>query len=716
MKRFSPSQLFRLKALDILYRVVWINPSDRSFYAIGVDATSGMPQYFSTMSIDAWFEEDDIETNLDDPWSVFRNPVGGVSERHIKVRDKAWELVSPLVFAQPEIFDDRWRGQAIKRRAIETGQPKNFIYRSLRRYWQRGMTPNCLLPDYSNCGGFSIEKAAGDKPRGRPRKTDALGMNITPETRKLFTSHITKTFAKNKTMSLKESHTFLLLEYFSESTIDPVTGRQSIEILAMHPTFAQFKYWFEKENDIFDVKRRRISARIYDKDHRGITGSSTAEAFGPGSRYQIDATIVDVYLISRILRKKIVGRPTLYVVIDVFTRMIVGIYVGLEAPSWVGAMQALQNAGTKKAEYCAKFGVEIEDIDWPSFGLPERILADRGELASDMIETLINVFGIHIENTAPYRADWKGIVEQRFKLIPSKFKAYVPGYIDTDYRARGGTDYRLDATLDIDEFTRIIVMCVLHYNNDHVIKGYEKLPEMVADKVPAIPIELWEWGIQNRSGLQRQVSPDLLRRALLPSVEATITASGIRMFNCFYSCPLAIEEHWFAKARQLGSWKVRVSYDPRKMDIVYLHPERPSDDFIICGMTEKSRNFRGMTLWEISHMQAEDRIANLAADPRKLRGELNLIANINEVVARAIDTKPDTSGLSKTSRVGSIRENRRAEVSDLRRRDAAQINENERKIQNSEVLAFPNSEQSTASRKLTTKDFLASIKDDNGVA
>ncbi len=55
--------------------------------------------------------------------------------------------------------------------------------------------------------------------------------------------------------------------------------------------------------------------------------------------------------------------------------------------------------------------------------MPVRLLGDRGEMAGRMVETLINSFNVHVENTAPYRADWKGLVEQQFRLLPARFKA-----------------------------------------------------------------------------------------------------------------------------------------------------------------------------------------------------------------------------------------------------------------------------------------------------
>lgn len=57
---------------------------------------------------------------------------------------------------------------------------------------------------------------------------------------------------------------------------------------------------------------------------RPLLGNPTAESLGPCSRFQIDATVLDVYVRSRRARRPIVGRPTLYVVIDVFSRLIVG--------------------------------------------------------------------------------------------------------------------------------------------------------------------------------------------------------------------------------------------------------------------------------------------------------------------------------------------------------------------------------------------------------
>jgi hypothetical protein len=57
------------------------------------------------------------------------------------------------------------------------------------------------------------------------------------------------------------------------------------------------------------------------------------------------------------------------------------------------------------------------------------LISHRGETSGDAIETVIQTFGVHVETAAPYRADWKGIVEQRFRLLHADFAPDMPGYI-----------------------------------------------------------------------------------------------------------------------------------------------------------------------------------------------------------------------------------------------------------------------------------------------
>src|SRR5690625_7427785 len=109
-----------------------------------------------------------------------------------------------------------------------------------------------------------------------------------------------------------------------------------------------------------------------------MLGNSKSETNGPGTRFQIDATIADIYLVSSLDVNKVKGRPIIYGVLDVYSCIITGLYVGLEGPSWIGAMMALYYMVEEKVEFCKEYGIDISPEQWPTRQLPVVSIADRG--------------------------------------------------------------------------------------------------------------------------------------------------------------------------------------------------------------------------------------------------------------------------------------------------------------------------------------------------
>lgn len=574
---FLPNDLLRYCAPEgKTIRVLWLHPEQPVVFVIDVAASDAMPELVQSAALTHDLDSGEAQLLTHDELLPVANETT-LPESHKQIRNAAWLIIADLVHDTPRIFSARHRAAAVADRVARGMATRPTIYLYLRRYWQRGQTPNALLPDYANCGGKGKHRSFQEGvKRGRPRIFgDQVGINVTAEMRRVFRVAVDRYYVSNATFTKRGAYDQMIKDFFCDRTIDSETGSvvhlPKTEVAESgFPSFGQFDYWLGCDGDRLEIKRERVHPRVYDKDLRGLLGTSTAEVWGPGARYQIDATIADVYLVSRIDRHRIIGRPVLYVVIDVFSRMVVGIYVGLEGPSWAGAMMALANTVADKQAFCRQFGKEIPVEHWPCRHLPAMLLGDRGEIEGHTINTLINNFNVTVENAASYRADWKGIVEQRFRLLPSKFKPYVPGYIQADFRARGGKDYRLDAVLDLDQFTRIVIECLLYYNNDHELSRYDADRDLAADGVPAVPLDLWEWGIANRSGCLRQYPEALVRFSLLPTADATVTLNGIRLQGMFYTSRRGVEERWFDRARQQGTWKVPVSYDPRNMDEIYL--------------------------------------------------------------------------------------------------------------------------------------------------
>jgi hypothetical protein len=680
----------------LVLRVLWLHPTQPTAIVINVNAEEAIPELAQINSLQEDLKSGRASLLVPDPYLPIAHE-DSLTEARKSRRGRAWLMIADLVRDEPGIYDPKYRTARINvliQQGLAT-RPTLWLY--LRRYWQRGQTPNALLADYDKSGGKGKkrESLTGIK-RGRPRKFgDQPGMNITEDIRKIFRVAVTRYYVTNKKFTRRGAYDQMITDFFCERFIDPETSRvthipNTDVSISGFPSFEQFLYWLEQDADKLNIKRQRIRPRIYDKDLRGLLGTSNAEVWGPGTRYQIDATIADVYLVSRFDRQKIIGRPVLYIVIDVFSRMIVGIYVGLEGPSWVGAMMALANTVADKVAYCQRFGREISAEEWPCRHLPATLLGDRGEIEGQMIETLINNFNVTVENAAAYRADWKGIVEQRFRLLPAKFKPYVPGYIESDFRARGGSDYRLDAVLDLDQFTQVIIECVLYYNNYHEIKHYDRDSDLAADSVLAVPSDLWEWGIANRSGSLRAYPEERVRFSLLPVDDATVTLNGIRLRGVFYTCQKALEERWFDRARQRGTWKVKVSYDPRNLDEIFLHDEQAPQQFHSCSMTERSRAFHHASLWELAQLQEAEKHQSANYQPKQQRAVADLSASIEGIVSEANQQKGEPTTQSAASRTKNIRTNRTEEKKANRQAEAFRFaTDLPTQPRGADILAFP---------------------------
>ncbi|TFI52625.1 hypothetical protein BLD44_020400 [Mastigocladus laminosus UU774] len=350
-----------------------------------------------------------------------------------------------------------------------------------------------------------------------------------------------------------------------------------------------------------------------------------------------------------------------YLVVDVFSRLIVGFSVSLEGPSWLGAMLALENATTNKVKFCQEYGIEIAEAQWPSHHLPEAILADRGELLSDNANNLVNALGIRVDNTPPFRPDWKPIVERYFRLSNDKLIHWIPGAVHQTYE-RGDRDYRLDAVLDLNQFRKLMLLCILDHNNQHRLDCYPVNEYMIADAVEPYPVNLWHWGIQNR-GCPRVMAPEIVRLNLLPTDSASVTHQGIYYRGLFYTCELAVREQWFIKARLEGRWKLSIAYDPRLLDTIYLRLEG-GKRMEICHLLPVSKAFTGRDWHEATDYLALKQQRQQVAQTRSQTNQAVFHANVEQIVCEArvqTEAARARSDLTAHKRVKNIRSSRKIE-------------------------------------------------------
>jgi hypothetical protein len=645
-------------------RVIWVSDDRVTVALLRLDGASWpevVPYQYVWSMVDsgAWTHEQESPPEF--------TPLSFLTAKQKELLKTNWTIVGPLLEGHvPEIFEKKARVRLAEEAASTNRVTRRFVMNLLKRAFENGMSRNSVRSPLDRNGRYERKVTPESKKVGRKVDAGKEGVPVDDEIKQCFANSLRLYWSRNRRMSLKAAYDLCMRLYFMDliggAPLEGGTHKLKDRFAELGPpSEAQFRYWAPKVVDLELYRRRREKPRIYDQKNRPILGTSLQKVWGPGARFQIDATVLDLYLRSRRVRHQLIGRPTLYVVIDTFSRLIVGIYIGLESPSWMAAMMALANCVEDKVEFCRRHGVEITPDQWPSGMIPAAILGDRGELLSLQSDHMIDFMKIRIENAAAYRGDWKGIVESCFRTLPLEFKSYAPGFIDTDFRQRGVRDYRADAALDLDDLYAIILDLVLYHNNDLVQNDLDRHPQLTEDGVPSIARELWNWGVVKISGTPRMVDPERFRFGLMPQAQASVTDSGVVFEGRYYACPELTPQ--FEKARRHKPFPICISYDKRRTDAIFVHLRGSEKNYVRAERINRTSGaLPDTTAWEeYGALLIDKEIAAKAKEGERLR-RADLQARIEARSEKASEREKDALNLSVRSQVVDIRKNRAAEL------------------------------------------------------
>lgn len=175
------------------------------------------------------------------------------------------------------------------------------LYTLIKRYWQQGQTPNALLPNYKNSGGKGKRRRATTKKLGRPRDhTPGVGAIVDDEVERHFRTTIYKHWLNNTEISFSYLHhrfKDLYEAYYPDAPEEEM------------PSKWQMLHLYRREYTKPYTLEKRTTRIEYNKDVRPLNSTANANVLGPGSRYDTDATVADIYLVSDSERANIVGRP-----------------------------------------------------------------------------------------------------------------------------------------------------------------------------------------------------------------------------------------------------------------------------------------------------------------------------------------------------------------------------------------------------------------------
>ena len=267
-------------------------------------------------------------------------------------------------------------------------------------------------------------------------------------------------------------------------------------------------------------KGRKAAAEKYEP----IKGHFPGADF-PLAVAQIDHTPMDVIVVDEEHRQPI-QRPSLTVVIDVYSRMVLGFAVYLEKPSAFTAGLAIAHAVLPKEEWLAGVGVKAE---WPCWGKMRKIHCDNAkEFRGTAIGRACQDHDIAVEHRPPREPRYGGHIERGFGTWLTRARR-LKGTTFSNVEQKGVYDSEGRAIMtraELEKWFTIYVAKVYANNFHHGIK--------------TTPLAKYKDGILGTDdhpgiGLPgRVVEPTAFMLDFMPFEERTIQEYGVVIDHIFF--------------------------------------------------------------------------------------------------------------------------------------------------------------------------------------
>lgn len=521
-------------------------------------------------------------------------------------RKVAYKRYSYVASVLPFISDKTQRCDSVSRIAMENGISKQTVNYYL---W--------LYLAYQNIAVLAPMPNTDKRPLSADEKNMRWALN--------------KFFYTKRKNSLNTAYTMLLKEKYCDG---------NGVLFSQYPSFNQFRYFYRKTKTVQKYIIAREGIKEYQKNCRPLLGDGI-QAFAPHIGVgMLDATICDIYLVND--SGGLVGRPILTACVDAYSSLCCGY-----ALSWEGGVYSLRglmlNVIADKVELCKRFGMEIGAEDWDCRALPTTLVTDMGkEYVSDTFAQITDL-GVSVVNLPPYRPELKGAVEKFFDMIQSLYKPYLKGkgVIESDFQERGAHDYRKDACLTMADFERIILKCILFYNNRRPLENFPFTKDMLSDGIKPYASEVWAWDIKRYGTSLITIDSKTLILTLLPRTVGSFSRKGLTVNRLRYRNDSYTE-------RYLQGGTATVAYNPNDVSQVWL-----IDNGVYIPFSLIERRYDGMALSAVDRMMANKKSLVKAIETEHRQAQINL-ANDITLIGNSV-MKHDITNIKR------VRENRQRE-------------------------------------------------------
>ncbi|RTE85509.1 MULTISPECIES: transposase [Gammaproteobacteria] len=500
---------------------------------------------------------------------------------------RKYQIIKPLIDTQEiELYIKGDLSKEVLEKYASAGSISvQTLYKYLNQYLAFGSHRLALLPMTHVCGkgrklpldheaANEMKKTRGGNYIGRKGLSDDYlrrDFNQEDETR-------IKKFIKSILPRAQNHHLSALFALYSSKLCTKIINVYGIEELIPDPlkliSLEQFSYHFKKNVNYKKWEVYKTSSKNVQNNHELTVGRAQDYSLGPSHTYEIDATTLNLYVVSRVQDEngkdspKVLGRPYLYFIVDSYSTMIVGYTLTFQTGT-AAVKRALYNAFTNKVEFCRKYGIPIDDSDWPCEHVCTRLLCDRaGEYTTKLFDDIIaEDLKLETITYAPaYLGKRKGTVEVNFNAIDQ----IVIQQLDGSVKRRPAKDSAHPsnfARYDIQTLNQLVIKAILSFNKRRV--NFSRLQTFdVLDGVAPTPISIWNRHISGKMGGGVRRPKEQIKYALLDRVEATIGKSGITLKSNRLS--------YFTEHKAFQEWQTEIMLrkTPKTID-VRTNPDDP---------------------------------------------------------------------------------------------------------------------------------------------
>lgn len=475
---------------------------------------------------------------------------------------------------------------------------KSQVWNIIRKYLQSGFKDASLM-DQRYFHKVSDEYTYKNKPGRKPKDiTINKGKRITDEDTKNFKKYL-KRFMSHEVKSIQNAYDDMCGDCYMEYVND--NGVYIERLREDRPTYTQFYYYIKKNTTEQARKEAKKTIGIVRNNSRVHIGTVMDDVRGPAHKVEMDAQEMDVSIVSEEYPEICVGRPILYIMIDVFSQIILAFSIALDNNSVVGCTNCFFNLIENKEELFHKYcqtgsafneNYFIDDI-WPTGIRPAVIKMDRGsDFISDEVERIASELNIDLEYVTPRSGSLKPLVENFFKNVNKQMADLLEtkGLIRKIYNSK----HHEQSCLDIND-VRALVLNHIFYHNTHVLEQYQPSPDMKRQRLILTPANIWKYGCENFSNPMRLPARDEFIYKILTPEKATVSKLGIKYqgMRYFNSEDETLNELMFHQ--QFKEKRMDIRTDPRDMGHIYYLQDGKLETASLDPFDVRYRDYYGMS-------------------------------------------------------------------------------------------------------------------------